>query len=43
MKCLEWVLLGIFLLLILGVIFWPVMPYVIGWLWLFNSWRFPWL
>jgi len=40
-KAVEWTLLALFALLMLIVVLWPVMPYVISWLYLFNSWRFP--
>lgn len=39
MKTLEWVLLGLFAMLMLCVILWPVLPYVLGWLVLFDWWR----
>jgi hypothetical protein len=40
-KVVEWGLISLFALTLLVIALWPLMPYVIGWLYLFSSWRFP--
>lgn len=39
MKLLEWLCLAAFALLLLGIVLWPVLPYVVGWVVLFDWWR----
>ena len=40
-RAVEWIALIVFALVMLVVTLWPLMPYVIGWLVLFDGWRLP--